>query len=269
MSATSTLMDAFWAAPPISRTITAATVVLSVCVWFGLLGAYYVVFIPRSIFQLWIPQLWRFVTPFLITGPKLGLIMDPYFLFTYSKALETDSARFSQPGDYVVFLAFACSIILLTGGLILNGFIFLPALTLAIAYMYAQENPNARMNFFIVTFRVKYLPYCMLLFTFIADSPQSALMQSMGLVAGHLYDFLTRIWPAFGGGSNPVRTPQFVHRLFVKPPGAANTRAYGTAFEARNRTQPSAAAPRAGGWASGFNSGSWGGRGPGRRLGGE
>lgn len=134
MSATSNLMDAFWAAPPISRyasladhlrschacsnvdfrTITAATVILSVCVWFSLINAYYVVFIARYIFKLWIPQLWRLVTPFMITGPKLGLIMDPYFLFTYSKALETDSARFSQPGDYVVFLAFACSIILVS-----------------------------------------------------------------------------------------------------------------------------------------------------------
>lgn len=127
-------MDAFWAAPPISRyapahrvptafnscsdtslrTITAATVVLSVCTHFGLLNFYYVAFIPRFLFQLWIPQLWRLVTPFMITSPKLGLIMDPYFLFTYSKALEVDSARFSNPGDYIVFLVFACSIILVS-----------------------------------------------------------------------------------------------------------------------------------------------------------
>jgi hypothetical protein len=38
--------------------------------------------------------------------------MDPYFLFTYCKALEVDSSRFSQPGDLFVALVFICSVIM-------------------------------------------------------------------------------------------------------------------------------------------------------------
>lgn len=52
------------------------------------------------------------MTAFFITSPSLGLIMDPYFLFTYCKALEFDSSRFSQPGDLFVALVFICSVIM-------------------------------------------------------------------------------------------------------------------------------------------------------------
>ena len=95
------------------RTLTAATIVLSVNFWLlPIINPSYFVFIPRQIFKLWVPQVWRSVTAFLITGPKLGLILDPYFLFTYCKALEVDSGRFSQPGDLFVALVFICSVIL-------------------------------------------------------------------------------------------------------------------------------------------------------------
>jgi Derlin-2/3 len=72
----------------------------------------YFVFVPELVLKLWIPQVWRLVTGFFITGPSLGLIMDPYFLFTYCKALEVDSSRFSQPGDLFVALVFICSVIM-------------------------------------------------------------------------------------------------------------------------------------------------------------
>ena len=94
--------------------MTAAAVITSIIVWSGIVNPYYVVFLRRSIFKLWVPQLWRLITPFLVTGPKLGIILDPYFLYTYGKALETESSRFSQPGDFLVFLLFACTVIVVS-----------------------------------------------------------------------------------------------------------------------------------------------------------
>ena len=79
----------------------------------GLIDPYYVVFLRYKVFAL-VPQLWRIVTPFILTGPKLGLLMDPYFLYTYGSQLETGAARFTQPGDFFVYLAFVCSIILVS-----------------------------------------------------------------------------------------------------------------------------------------------------------
>jgi Derlin-2/3 len=68
-----------------------------------------------------IPQLWRLVTTFLITGPQLGLIMDPFFLYHYSSQLETGSPRFSRPGAYAFYLMFVSMIILVSASLISLG----------------------------------------------------------------------------------------------------------------------------------------------------
>lgn len=94
-----------------SRTLCAAAVGLSILVYSGLLSGYYTVFIRQSILKLPFPHLWRLVTPFLMTGPGLGIIFDPYFLYTYGKGLETEASRFSQPGDFFTFLVFVCIII--------------------------------------------------------------------------------------------------------------------------------------------------------------
>ncbi|CAD0113720.1 unnamed protein product [Aureobasidium uvarum] len=270
----SPLADAFWAAPPIARTLTAATVVLSLNFWLlQVVNPYYSVFIPRLVFKLWTPQVWRLVTAFLITSEKLGIIMDPYFLFTYCKALEVDSPRFAQPGDFFVALVFNCSVILLLVSIVFGGGLVLAPLSLALAYLHVQDAPDAMMSFFFINMRRRYLPICMLAVTLVMVGPFGALQQAFGLVSAHLYDFLTRIWPSYGGGYNPIRTPQMVQRWFAKTSGPGNNRSYGTAFQARPSgsvgAQPQAGSSRSGGWTSGFTSGTWGSRGAGRRLGGD
>ncbi|KAG9969740.1 hypothetical protein KCU78_g23941, partial [Aureobasidium melanogenum] len=144
-------------------------------------------------------------------------------------------------------------------------------LLLALAYLHVQDAPDGMMTFFFFSIRRKYLPGCMLLVAFLMAGPQEALKQAFGLVAAHLYDFLTRIWPSYGRGTNPIHTPRIVQQWFAKPIGASTTRSYGTAFQGRPvgsvGAQSQASSSRSGGWTSGFTSGSWGSRGPGRRLG--
>jgi Derlin-2/3 len=142
--------------------------------------------------------------------------------------------------------------------------------TLALAYLHVQDAPDGMMTFFFFTIRRKYLPGCMLLATFLMAGPPEAMKQALGLVAAHLYDFLTRIWPSYGGGVNPISTPRIVQQWFARPAGANTQRAYGTAFQSRSTgAQSQGQASRSGGWTSGFTSGSWGSRGAGRRLGGD
>ncbi|KAK4969912.1 hypothetical protein LTR66_003056 [Elasticomyces elasticus] len=256
------------------RTIAAAAVLLSITCWLvpGPPDPFAVIFIRPYILTLKrIPQLWRLVTPFFLTGPKLGLVLDPYFLYTYSSQLEIASARFSQAGDFFVYLVFIFAIVLLTAGFALQAPTFLSALTLAFTYTYAQDNPTKRLTFFIITFQAKYLPFAMLLMTFVMDSPWSAIVQATGLVAAHLYDFLSRIWPTFAGGTNVIKTPMFVRRWFEKPGASQSVRGFGTAFSARpaSGTAQSQTQGRTTGWTSGFGGGMWGSRGQGRRLGGD
>lgn len=109
-------MDAFWAAPPVTRTLTASAVVVSLAAWSGIVSPYYVVFLRQKLFKIGVlPQIWRLVTPFLLTSPKFGILLDPYFLWTYGSALETGSSRFASPGDFFVFLAFVGIVILVSG----------------------------------------------------------------------------------------------------------------------------------------------------------
>ncbi|KAK5011770.1 hypothetical protein LTR39_004454, partial [Cryomyces antarcticus] len=187
--------------------------------------------------------------------------------YTYGSSLETESARFTQPGDFFVYLVFVGSTILLTSGFLLQGMIFLAPLTVALAYTYSQDNPTRNITFYIVTFQVKWLPYAMLAMTFVMNGPQQTMHEATGLVAAHLYDYLTRIWPTFGGGRNVLWTPAFVKKWFGGNRPGPRTRGLGTAFTARPRGAPPAQGASTG-WSSGLG-GTWVSRGQGRRLGGE
>jgi len=81
-------MDVFWAAPPVIRTLCALTVATSVPIHMGLVSARHVVYFTPWVFGKFPPELWRLVTSFLLTGPKLGMLMDPYFCM-YTLVLQT------------------------------------------------------------------------------------------------------------------------------------------------------------------------------------
>ena len=137
-----------------------------------------------------------------------------------------------------------------------------------------------QLNYFIITFSAKWLPYAMLAMTLVMAGPGAAIVQSTGLLAAHAYDFLAIYWPQHGGGRKLISTPEFIARAFAPLAGGAGgaRRGTGTAFNARpggsvggasGQSGPQRQAGSGGGWASGFSGGPWGERGPGRRLGGE
>ncbi|GFN20487.1 hypothetical protein AtubIFM55763_011609 [Aspergillus tubingensis] len=255
-------MDQFWAAPPVTRTLTALTFLQSILVHGGLLSGYYVLFLRRLIFKT-LPEIWRLFSPFMITGPGLSLIFDLYFMFTYGSRLETESPRFSAPGDFFTYVFFVASIIMLTAGCLLNNVIFTSALILAFVYTFSQDNRGRKASFFIVQIPVEFLPWAMLTLTLVVSGWPAALRDGMGIVAAHFYDFLTRIYPTFGGGKNYLVTPAFVRRFFAARTPRGEARAFGTAYRATDQTQGSS-----GSWTSSFQS-PWSRRGPGRRLGGD
>ena len=142
----------------------------------------------------------------------------------------------------------------------------LVALILGFAYTYSQDNPTRKVSFFIITFQAKYLPFAMLALTLIMHGNQAAYWQSTGLVAAHMYDFLTRVWPTFGGGKNLIQTPAIVTDWFGGDRPDVQVRGYGTSF-VPGITTPQSRSRNSSAWSSSFSS--WGGRGSGRRLGGD
>lgn len=104
----------------------------------------------------------------------------------------------------------------------------------------------------------------MLLVTFVMAGPGAAKVQATGLIAAHLHDFLTRLWPTFGGGRNLIPTPALFKRMFQTTEATITNRAFGTAFRPAQRA-PSASASGSGG----VLPESWRNRGTGQRLGGD
>jgi Derlin-2/3 len=148
-------------------------------------------------------------------------------------------------------------------GYILQAPVLTSALMLAFVYTFAQDNRGQKAHFVIVQIPVEFLPWAMLTLTLILGGLPAALQQGTGVIAAHLYDFLTRLYPTFQGGKNYIQTPTVIKRLFGADQTTTTHKAYGTSIRPGQALPQQASA----GWGSGL-SGSWGGRGQGRRLGG-
>lgn len=158
----------------------------------------------------------------------------------------------------------------MVGGLVLQSYIFTHALLLAFIYTYSQDNRGRKVHFIFFQIPAEFLPWAMLAMTIFTGGPNAALQQGSGLVAAHLYDFLTRLYPTFQGGRNYVQTPTFIRNIFATSTPTTTQRAYGTSFRPAQAQAPAASTASASrGWTSGFSSGSWSGRGTGHRLGGD
>ncbi|EAQ90693.1 hypothetical protein CHGG_02628 [Chaetomium globosum CBS 148.51] len=258
----SEIMDAYWAAPPMARTLATAIVVMSIPVHFQMVSYVWFYFTEDTLLRF-PPEIWRLATCFLLSGPKLGIIMDPYFAYQYLKQLETANSKFPRKEDVLWYLMTVGSFIILLNRVFLGGGFFLDGLLMALAYTASQDQRGAKTNFFFFTVPAQTVPYCMLLASLLMN-PMAIPLQITGIVAAHLHDFLFRLWPEFGGGRNILATPGFVSYL-VKTPRILE-RGYGTAIR-----QPTAAGS---GSSTGASTGSvlpdsWKTRGSGQRLGGN
>ena len=113
-----------------NRTLTALTLGTSLLVHGNIISASRVIFYLPWIFKFPLPEVWRSVTSFWVTGPNQSILFDTYFceprgptplhvpvlmsiqVWTYSSGLEKESGRFSQPGDFFTYIIFLGLVIL-------------------------------------------------------------------------------------------------------------------------------------------------------------
>jgi len=261
------LMDAYWQAPPLARSFATAAFALSVSVLFGILPGSWFIFHRLYLWQI-PPQIWRIVTTFFLTGPGLGLLFDTYFSYMYLSQLEIGNPRFPRREDVIWYLMFVSGVILVINSLLDLPFVaFLPALILSMCYTVTQDQRGMKASFYFITIPAQLTPYCMILINLVFPGGAMAmLLQLEGLLAAHLYDFLTRLWPEFGGGRNLIPTPAFMSRVVQTP--RVLDRGFGTAIRP---PAPAAGDGSGGGSSTGVSRGplpdSWRTRGPGHRLG--
>ncbi|KJZ74217.1 hypothetical protein HIM_06448 [Hirsutella minnesotensis 3608] len=257
------MMDNYRRLPPVARTLATATFLLSVGVYTKLLPGGWFVFHHRFLWKF-PPQIWRFFTAFMITGPELSLLFDTYFFYSYLSQLEVGNPRFSRKEDLAWYLTFVSGAILIINYLSGIGFVtFLPALYLAMCYTVTQDQRGMKVNYMFINIPAPLMPYAMIAFNlFFPNGVYSMLRQLEGLIAAHLFDFLSRTWPEYGGGRNLIPTPAFMTSVLR----VADTARTNAAAVAGIRT-----ADQASGQSTGVSGGplpdSWRTRGPGRRLG--
>ncbi|PHH68442.1 hypothetical protein CDD83_6088 [Cordyceps sp. RAO-2017] len=130
------------------------------------------------------------------------------------------------------------------------------------SYTATQEQRGMKVNYMFITIPAQLSPYAMLAFNLLfPGGAMNMLLQVQGLLAGHLYEFLTRIWPEYGGGRNLIPTPAFMTTV-VRTAGTVQAR-----LAAMLGMQGAPAGPGGAGSQRGPLPDSWRTRGPGHRLG--
>ncbi|CAM1508347.1 Fc.00g051950.m01.CDS01 [Cosmosporella sp. VM-42] len=255
------VMDAYWRAPPMARTAASITFGVSLGILLGIIPGGWFVHHP---YYLWKfpPDIWRPVASFIPAGAGLSLLFDTYFLYNYMSQLEVGHPRFPRKGDLLWYLIFVSGSILTIDYFV--GFNFghyLSALVLAMVYTVTQDQRGARATFYFITIPAQLTPYCMILVNLLFPGGYiKMLLELEGLIAAHLYDFLSRIYPEFGGGPNLMSTPNWVLRLLQTP--RVIERNFGAAIR-----PPDQAAGSSTGASRGPLPDSWRTRGRGQRLG--
>ncbi|GAP93221.1 putative der1-like family protein [Rosellinia necatrix] len=244
----------YFSTPPVARTVATVVFLSSVAVYTGMLSIYGFFFHYSMLLQF-PPGMHRLVTSFLITSKDLGVLFDTYFVYTYLSQLEKGNAKFSKKEDLVWYLAFVGTVIIIINQFLTGSVLYLHALLIAICYTATQDQRGAQAHFYVVTVPAQLMPWCMLLAQLLFAGWGSFVLGITGIFAAHLHDFLTRIYPEFGGGPNLIPTPGFLSRI-IQTPRIRNT-GYGTSYTA----------PAASKGGSGPLPDSWRSKGPGRRLG--
>ncbi|KAI0139376.1 Der1-like family protein [Hypoxylon sp. NC0597] len=285
------IVSVYMNTPPIARTVATAVFLCSVGVYTGMLSAAPFIFHYSFLFK-WPPALYRLVTSFLLTGPNLGVLFDTYFIFTYLSQLETSNSKFQRKEDLIWYLMFVTAVIVwicstamtvpgneedhpctaagpsfayLKGpvrsvGMPLNaffteGYLLLQALLIALCYTATQDQRGTNAHFYVITIPAQLMPWCLLLVQLLFPGGWVNMKVGLtGIVAAHLHDFLTRIYPEFGNGRNLIPTPGFISWI-MSTPRVQNT-VYGQSVQ-----------PTSNGGRSGPLPDSWRSKGPGRRLG--
>ncbi|KAF3925623.1 Derlin-2 [Orbilia brochopaga] len=266
--------------PPVTRFYAGVTFITSLAsIVFGVVNPMLLIY-HQTFMTRMPPQLWRLFTSFFLTGGGFAILFDSYMIWQYGSDLEAQ--HFNTSGDFLFYMLFNGIIQLLLNTFVTGGTHFAPVMGVALSYSWGQRNRGRPLKFFFVQIKAQWLPFCIIGIATL-QSPGMALILLTGLVSAHAYEFLTVIWPKFGGGSNLLPTPSWLKWSFEGGPGTqggsvAGHRGFGTAIDPRSQSAP---APRqsqgmfsGGSRATGASTGhsaaaAWRNRGTGHRLGGE
>ncbi|KAH9647856.1 Derlin-1 [Citrus sinensis] len=185
-------------------------------------------------------QVWRVVTNFFFLGPfSFRFAFRLIIIAKYGVSLERGPFD-KRTADYLWMLMFgALSLLVMAAIPPLRTPFMGPSLVFMMVYIWGREFPNARISIYgVVSLKGFYLPWAMLALELIFGNP--LLPAILGMVAGHLYYFLTVLHP-LAGGKYIFKTPLFVYPSKILAGVAFRGRSY--SLSGTRSTAPSAEQP--------------------------
>ncbi|EFJ23511.1 hypothetical protein SELMODRAFT_266761 [Selaginella moellendorffii] len=239
--------------PPIIKFYGTTCLLLTTVERLGLVSGMLLYFSPELAFKKL--QLWRAVTNFFFLGTfSMNFAIQLIMLARYGVQLERS---FVSTGQFVWMMVVSALTLLGIATVFpsLNFWFMGSVLVFMLVYLWSREFPNASVSMLgLVTIQGFYVPWAMLFINTMFGG--SFLHDLLGIVMGHLYHFLTVLYPR-SGGRDFLRAPRFVHKLLAKygiihsvprqpdrssrpqpqaesPPSAPPSAAEGTAFRGRS-----------------------------------
>jgi len=138
-------------------------------------------------------ELWRLLTNLLFFGGfGMPFVFNMFFLVRYCQGLETSASFHGKSADLVWCLAF-CALVLTAIAFLIGDMPFLaPALLSSIVYLWSRINPTQPLSIFgLFTVQAFYFPWVLVMITVLMGG--SPMPNILGIVAGHVYYFLTTV----------------------------------------------------------------------------
>merc|ERR1711871_669983 len=115
-----------------------------------------------------------------------------YFLMRYCRLLEENSFR-GRTADFV-FMLFLSALFMTAIAPFVNLHFLGSSLTFLMVYVWARRNPYVRMSFLgLFSFNAPYLPWVLFGFSIVLGN--SATIDLIGIIVGHVYYFLEDVYP--------------------------------------------------------------------------
>lgn len=160
-------------------------------------------------------QVWRLITNFFFLG-NFSINFGIRLLMIARYGVQLEKGPFDRrTADFLWMMIFGAFSMLVLAAIPIFWTPFLGiSLVFMLLYVWSREFPNAQINIYgLVTLKAFYLPWAMLALDVIFGSP--LMPDLLGIIAGHLYYFLTVLHP-LATGKTLLKTPRWVHKLVAK-----------------------------------------------------
>ncbi|XP_023531299.1 derlin-1-like [Cucurbita pepo subsp. pepo] len=196
--------------PPISKAYGTLCLLATTVFQLGLLNPNFIALHFGLIFKRF--QVWRLFTNFFFLG-KFSINFGIRLLMIARYGVQLENGPFQRrTADFLWMMIFGALTLLVLSAIPIFYSSFLGiSLVFMLLYVWSREFPTAQINIYgLVTLKAFYLPWAMLALDVIFGSP--LVPDLLGILAGHLYYFLTVLHP-LAGGKNILKTPFWVQRL--------------------------------------------------------